>query len=412
MQVFNAIISSIGAKGGLFVSLYKVGKKNICILLIKIFNRFPIKANKIFFFSYYGSQYGCNPKYITEYILRTYPSGHFELVWAFNDLGSKEHLKGFKKVRTMSLKYFYELCTSKVIITNHRTTELFIKRKDQYYIQTWHSSLRLKKIEKDAETSLKSNYVEMAKKDSLKCDLLLSGCEYSTNIFKSAFWYEGEIFEHGTPRNDILFNLTKEQKRDILKRLDIPENHKVVLYAPTFRRENGFDVYNLEFSNIIESLKNKYGGEWVFLVKLHPHLIKQSGVFSKEQQIIDVTSYDDIQELLGITDFLISDYSSLIFDFAITGRPCFLYVPDFKEYRENDRDLYFNINNLPFITAKSMHELLESINEFNYAKYSESLNDFINYIGTFEDGKASRQLVNHLNQICYGKDGGVTYEAA
>ena len=135
--------------------------KSITLLIVYIFNCFPIKKNKIFFFSYYGSQYGCNPKYITEHILNNYPRDRYDLVWAFNDLKSREHLKGIRKVKTMSLKYFYELCTSKVIITNFRTTDTFVKRKDQYYIQTWHSSLRLKQIEKDAEegtaTTLCSN---------------------------------------------------------------------------------------------------------------------------------------------------------------------------------------------------------------------------------------------------------------
>ena len=115
----------------------------------------------------------------------------------------------------MSLKYFYELCTAKVIITNFRTTNIFKKRKNQYYIQTWHSSLRLKQIEKDAEDSLPESYIEMAKEDSKKCDLLLSGCRYSTDIFKRAFWYDGEIFEYGTPRNDLLINSDKEYIRNI-----------------------------------------------------------------------------------------------------------------------------------------------------------------------------------------------------
>ena len=121
-------------------------KKNIkkygALLIIKIFNLLPIKNNKIFLESYYGSQYGCNPKYISEYIVNNYSKGKFDVVWSFTNLDGKESIKGVRKVKTMSLKYFYELCTSKIIITNYRTTDMFIKRKNQYYIQTWHSSLR------------------------------------------------------------------------------------------------------------------------------------------------------------------------------------------------------------------------------------------------------------------------------
>ena len=162
-------------------------KRLLSLLIIYLFNCFPIKQNKLFLFSYYGSQYGCSPKYISEYIRSKTPQGQFDIVWAFNNLQSKQQIEGVRKVKTMSLSYFYELCTSKVVITNFRTTELFLKRKNQYYIQTWHSSLRLKQIEKDAEDSLPKHYVQMAKKDSVKCDLLLSGCKFSTAIFKRAF---------------------------------------------------------------------------------------------------------------------------------------------------------------------------------------------------------------------------------
>ncbi|MFD4058841.1 CDP-glycerol glycerophosphotransferase family protein, partial [Streptomyces californicus] len=149
-----------------------------------LFKLLPVKKNKIFFTSYYGNQYGCNPKYISEYIVKNYPEQTFDIVWAFNNLNDKTHITGIRKVRTQSIKYFYELCTAKVFITNYRTTEQYVKRKNQYYIQSWHSSLRLKKIEKDAEESLPTDYVEMAQKDSQKCDLLMSGCQFSTKTFK------------------------------------------------------------------------------------------------------------------------------------------------------------------------------------------------------------------------------------
>src|SRR5690625_2963044 len=176
--------------------IISVMKRWLVTIIIYMFNCFPIKHNKIFLFSYYGAQFGCNPKYITNYIANHYQKGVFDIVWAFNNPESKDDEGKFRKVKTMSLRYFYELCTAKVVITNARTTNLYIKRKGQYYIQTWHSSLRLKQIEKDAADVLPDSYIQMAKKDSMKCDLLLSGCQFSTNIFKNAFWYHGEIFEY------------------------------------------------------------------------------------------------------------------------------------------------------------------------------------------------------------------------
>lgn len=168
-------------------SLIVTLKNNISISIVSLFNLFPIKNNKVFIFSYYGSQYGCSPKYISQYLVENYPKDKFDIVWAFNDVEANKNISGIRVVKTMSLRYFYDLCTSKVIITNFRTTDLFKKRKDQYYIQTWHSSLRLKQIEKDAEESLPKSYIEQAKKDSPKCDLLLSGCSLVQIYSKEPF---------------------------------------------------------------------------------------------------------------------------------------------------------------------------------------------------------------------------------
>lgn len=376
-------------------------KSSISKSLVSVLNCMPIKNNKIFIFSYYGSQYGCSPKYISQYITENYPKGKFDVVWAFNDIESKKNIKDIRKVKIMSLKYFYELCTSKVIITNFRTTDIFKKRKNQYYIQTWHSSLRLKQIEKDAEKSLPENYVEMAKKDSPKCDLLLSGCKFSTEIFERAFWYNGKIFEHGTPRNDMFFKKDKSRVEEIKRKLNISENKKIILYAPTFRKGDSLEVYNIEYEKVINELNNKFGGEWIFLVKLHPHLIAKSKELVYGDSVKDVTAYDDIQELLSISDALISDYSSLMFDFALTERPCFLYVPDIEEYTNNDRKLYFDINKLPFIKTVSNEDLVNKIKIFNEDLYKRDLKIFSKEIGTFEKGKASEKLAKHIEKVCF-----------
>ena len=281
-------------------SLIVTLKNNISKSIVSLFNLFPIKNNKVFIFSYYGSQYGCSPKYISQYLVENYPKDKFDIVWAFNDVEANKNISGIRVVKTMSLRYFYDLCTSKVIITNFRTTDLFKKRKDQYYIQTWHSSLRLKQIEKDAEESLPKSYIEQAKKDSPKCDLLLSGCKFSTDIFKRAFWYNGEIFEHGTPRNDMLLKNNMEQRNKVKDILKVDKNKKIILYAPTFRKGNNLDVYDIDYSRILDVLKDKFGGEWVFLVKLHPHLISKSKELVYGENVLDVTSYGDIQDLLNI----------------------------------------------------------------------------------------------------------------
>lgn len=386
-----------------FISLLK---KYISVFLIYFFNRcFPIKNNKIFMFSYYGSQYGCNPKYITEHIKNSGIKDEFDIVWAFNN-PDNFNISGIRTVKTMSLRYFYEMCTSKIVITNFRTTDHFVKRKNQYYIQTWHSSLRLKQIEKDAENSLPKHYVELAKKDSMKCDLLLSGCEMSTEIFKRAFWYSGEIFEFGTPRNDVLFNNNEEVNKKVRNELNIPEDVKVVLYAPTFRKNNDLSVYNLNYNQLVNSLEKKFGSRWICLVKLHPHLLNQSSNLVLNNKVIDVTKYDDIQELLSISNVLITDYSSLMFDFVCTKKPVFLYVPDISDYTQKDRKLYFDIKELPFKAATNNLELNLNINYFNINQYKLEVENFLSTVGSYENGKASALLFRQIYKICFGKEWG------
>ncbi|PYZ97041.1 glycerophosphotransferase [Alteribacter lacisalsi] len=372
--------------------------------MISVFNRMPIKKNKVFFTSYYGSQYGCNPKYVTEHILKNYPAGTFDLVWAFNRPEEKGPKEVVRKVKVMSLRYFYELCTSKIVLTNFRTTDLFVKRKDQYYIQTWHSSLRLKQIEKDAEESLPEHYVEMAKKDSEKIDLLLSGCRYSTSIFDRSFWFEGFLFEHGTPRNDLLIKGDHKVKDRIYRNFHLPKDEKIILYAPTFRKDNRLDVYDVDYENVLERLKMRFGGEWTFLVKLHPHLSGKSDQLVYGERVKDATDFDDIQELLSVSDALITDYSSLMFDFAITGRPCFLYTPDLHDYVKNDRRFYFEINELPFIKTETAAQLVEAVEKFDYQDYERKVSAFHKEVGTFERGEASEKLTEHMQAVIENRE--------
>lgn len=316
--------------------------------------------------------------------------------WGFTE-PEKYNISGIKKTRYLSLRFFYKLYTSQVFITNYRMTELYRKRKGQLYIQTWHSSLRLKMIEGDTEETLPAHYIEMAKKDSAQIDALLSGCQFSSDIFKRAFWYSGPIIPSGTPREDLLFSNDINKREEILEKFGISDNVHILLYAPTFRKDNSLRCYDIDFNRIIASLSYKFGGEWKVFLRLHPHL----KYFSKQivescPQIKDVTSYDDIQELLYVSDCVISDFSSLIFDFALTGRPCFLYASDIDDYVKNDRALYFDVRELPFPVSRNNEELDEQISAFEEVVYKQELHRFLQKIGSFETGHACQNVVNYI----------------
>lgn len=367
-----------------------------------LFSVLPLKKRKIFFLSYYGCQYGCNPKYLSEYV--TYNCKDWDVVWGFTE-PKKYKISGIRKVRYLSIRYFYELYTSQVFVTNYRMTEHYRKRKGQLYVQTWHSSLRLKKIEGDAEETLSADYIEMAKKDSLHIDVLLSGCQFSSEIFKRAFWYTGLIMPTGTPREDLMFSKGEDIVNKVLKELDIAKDEKTILYAPTFRKGNDFSCYDVDFNRLQMSLSKKFGGEWTILLRLHPHLKGLSrALLRNNRKIIDVTEYDDIQELLLASNIVISDYSSLIFDFALILRPCFLYVSDLDDYVKNDRALYFNIRDLPFPICQNNDTLNSQILNFDISQYRQDVLLFLQKIGSYETGHACRNVVNYIEErIAYEK---------
>lgn len=349
----------------------------------------PIKRNRILFIGYYGAQYGCNPKYISRH-LAAHHGDEVEIVWAFTDL-TRHKIDGVRMVKFGSLQYLMMLATSRVICTNYRMTADFEKRQGQVYIQSWHSSLRLKKIERDTEASLPPHYVTMAKHDSAQTDYVIAGCQMSHNTFANSFWYSGEIIDAGTPRNDVLLSPPEGLAAEIKRRLNIEPSRKLVLYAPTFRKDKSTDCYRLDFAAMCRTLSSKFGGEWTVLLRLHPHLTNCE-LFSNIANVIDVTRYDDIQELLLISDVLVSDYSSLMFDFAISGKPVFLFATDVDDYCRNDRALYFDIHDLPFSLAVSNEELQSQIISFSNDEYKQAISQFDKIVGSFERGNASEKV--------------------
>jgi CDP-glycerol glycerophosphotransferase len=364
-------------------------------IIYKIFTLFPIRRNKILLFGYYGTQYGCSPKYVSKYIVEN--QKEFDVVWATLHPSTFD-VNGVRKVKYNSIKFFYELATTHFIITNYRLTTNIQKRNNQIYVQTWHSSLRLKKIEQDAEAFLPLNYIKQAKIDSKKIDYILSGCDFSTKIFNESFWYDGLVLKIGTPRIDPLIHFNQQEYINIKNTLNLDINEKILLYAPTFRKDNNYEYYINDFNFIIKSLEEKFGGQWKVIVRLHPHLMNKATEIVQNKDVIDVSKHEDIQELLMITDFLITDYSSLMFDLLFTKKPVLLYLPDLKNYLENERELYFNIENLPFIKAYNMKEINKGIHSLDLLKYIKDIDEFIIQIGSYEKGNASELLINELNK--------------
>lgn len=366
--------------------------KNVVYKMIMyLFRIFPIKKNKIVIASFYGKGYGDSSKYICDEIFKRQID--FEIVWLVNDLNEK-FPPNIKKVKYKSIRALYELCTARIWIDNSRKPIFVRKRKKQFYIQTWHSNLRLKKIEKDAEDYLLDSYVKQAINDSKMADAIIAGCDYSYNTIKNSFWYDGPIYKTGIPRCDELFDVSKQSISKIKKDIGIEEINHIFLYAPTFR--NNMEVNLIDYDKLLKALRNTYAEDFVFLVRFHP-ISKQSII--GEKNLIDVTSYPNMQELIKISNILITDYSGCMFDAAISRKKCILYVPDLNDYISKQRELYFKFGDLPFNLAYTQDELVDRITNFNDKEYYDKLNGFLNLINSYEQGTSARKVVNMLEKV-------------
>ncbi len=369
---------------------------------IALFRMLPIENNKIICWSNNLKAYGCNPKYITEYLCKNYPY-KYDIVWAFNEETPvpDDLPEGVRAVKYFSIDYLRELHTAKVVITNARIgkVHMFHKRKGQFYIQTWHGSLGLKKIE--AAATLPESYVKDAKNDSENIDLIPSGCDEGTRVFTEDFWYNGEILKSGTPRCDVFFGDNSEIDLKVRAAFNIPDDKKIALFAPTFRNNYEQNEMGLDYAELKNALERRFGGEYYVLYRFHPNVRCSNTDDGNPDWLINATKYNDMQELLAAADVLVTDYSSSMFDFSVAGKNCFLFIPDVEEYVSNERGLCFDIRELPYESATTNEALSKIIINFDQEKYNQNIAKFLRKIGSYEDGKACRRIAGIIEKKCF-----------
>lgn len=358
-------------------------------LIIKFCWLFPIKKNKVLFSAFSARSFSDNPKYIALELLKK--SKDIDCVFILENSPEEKLPNGIRMVKYNTLKYLYEIATSKVWIDNTRKQDFVRKRKGQTYIQTWHGALPFKKIEKDIVKILTPKYIKTAKNDSNMIDYLLTDSDFGKSIIEQSFWYAGKILITGSPRLDVLFKNNIELKELIQKKVNLNQNVKYVLYAPTFRDDGKTDVYNIDFDRIIKNLSLRFGGQWRVILRLHPNIRDKS--ISKNPHVIDASMYPDIMDLFLVSDILITDYSSTMFDFCLTGKPVFLYVPDLNEYLRM-RSSYFELKDLPFSKSTNEDLLEKSVLKFNHNRYASKVSCFFKRINLLEDGHASERVAD------------------
>lgn len=371
----------------------------------------PIQKNKIVLINFGGNGYGCNPKYIAEELLKR--GENYDLVWlAKKSVNTNDVPKAIRVVNFSKKEAIREIITAKYIISNVRLNKLiergWHKRAGQYYIQTWHGSLGIKKIDANVKGKVftQRTWCTTAKIDSQYTTTLISNSQFENSVFKNGFWYKGNIALVGHPRNDIFFydkNKLDNIKKKVYQDLDIPTNNRIFLYVPSFRDDYRLDCYMLDTDKLKETLSQKFGGIWTILIRMHPRLVNVSHkLFNYNNSTINASFYSDIQELLESADIAVTDYSSCIFDFMLTRKPAFIFATDIKKYN-TERGFYYPLESTPFPVAKNNEELIKNIENFDLQKYQKDVEQFLLDKGCIEDGHAAERVVDLIENATKGE---------
>ena len=396
---------------GFFEGLRKKIDRGIGELTRRIYSRrVEVVPNRLFFTTFNGA-YNCNQKYITKELIKQ--EVPVEIYWGVTkDQIKKRNKDGIpdevELVERYSFKYFKALASSKIWFDNALCCvwKYIPKKKNQIYVETWHGSMGLKRISK-ADIKDK-HWLRKAKLCGKNVDCCISNSTFETQVFRETYFPKNEIFEFGHARNDILFDDTDkaELKEKIFKRynlsfekgtlVDSVQDTHVCLYAPTFRDDKSQDFADINYKKLLEALREKYGGEWKIFKRFH---YKDKRTKNKKvKNVVNVTSYPDMQELMLIADIGITDYSSWICDFVLTGKPGFIYATDLEKYN-NLRGFYYPLEETPFPIATNNNEMIENVLNFDDDEYQEKREEFLAARGSKEDGHAAERIVDYVKEI-------------
>lgn len=367
----------------------------------------PIKSNRIIFMSHRGaSQYSDSPMYLTEYLLQHYP-GRFEIIWEVNDPAAFSYLKekGIRLVKYSTPEEFLLLNTSKVCVTNCGFRSYLQKRRGQLRINTWHGGGAYKAeavSRQDVDAGRDRYELALLEARNNLYNLMLSSCALSTryNIRKN-FRYRGTVWKSGLPRNDIMFGRHDEVTERVRQAYGLKDGIRMLLLAPTWKSDGDSRNIELPYRALCEVLRTATGEEWRVLLRMH-HLseVDPSGLFKEYGDVLlDATPYPDVQELLFAADMLITDYSSLLWDFALTGKPVVLYTPDLDLYK-NGRGFNVPVEDWRIPYARTYEELRDILLHTSMEELSANTALHLEKFGSYEKGRATADLAELIVKFC------------
>lgn len=366
----------------------------------------PIKKDLVMFNNNLTLNYTGNPKYISEYLLRN-NSDQVNLVFSVKDPRKyKNYDSRIKFVKYNSLDYFINIMTCKVFVTNSGGHSYVPLRKKQVVINTHHGGGAYKKIGRYVygDTPVFRKDLKLSSKQTT---VFLSSSRKFTEVVSDSLLLPREIFwEIGMPRNDMLIDQDNGLRRKIRSELGLKDRERLVLYAPTYRKQEDdyFKdsvpiIYGIDADRVCRALSERFGGDWIFGSRMHPSINKEVRIVG--EKVIDLSKYEEMQELLLAADVMINDFSSSMWDFMLTGKPIFIFAADMDHYIATT-DLETPLNELPFPRSTDNNELEEAILNFDEQKYRDDCEKHYKALGGCETGKATEKTADYIMRQIIG----------
>ena len=388
-------------------ALLRFSKKILMRTMMLPLRLFPIKKNRLVLMNALAQNYGDNPKSVAEYLLKHY-SDTYEIIIPVKDTAANAYLteKGLTVVKYNSLKYFYYALTCQVFLTNSGGFSYLPMRKKQYIINTWHGGGAYKKCGMDMyeDTKLFRRDLKLA---ADKTDVFLSTCSRFTEVISASMLTPKEIFwEIGMPRNDAMLNPDPAVRQSVREKLRLKDDEKLILFAPTYRKpdDNYFKdsiaiSYGVDCGRVCKAMETRFGGKWRFAYRLHPCVVNRDGLPGGD--VMDLSDYPDMQELLLAADAMINDFSSSMWDFMLTGRPSFLFAIDLDHYIKTTQ-VYTPVEEWPFPRSTNNDDLEKSILNFDESSYADACRYHYTSLGGCETGKATELVCRRIYEVCFG----------
>lgn len=424
------LISSINGYENIIKQLNSLGFTNYYVALIMEINAYltekenycdayewhvtkhiiePIVTKKIVMQTF--GTYSDHIKYIVEALLSIRNDLDIVLVLDENDVANDVPMSVRIIYRSNTVALIKEFETAYIWVINTIMPPYIKKRDNQFYIHTKHwSSITLKKFYLGSSTITdnkenEKNWYE----DFKRLDYIISGSKFDEDSCRQGFAFDGKFINVGSPRSDALFN-SEFCRLKVCSYYQISSDVKIALYAPTYRYKTTGVMHKaesrnieLDFVKLSEALKNRFGGKWLIMLRLHPSVRSASKSMLLKENVVDTSEYEDSQELCAACDVMISDYSSIMFEPAFVRKPVFLFATDIEEYIDKEYDLLLDYRSLPFSIAETNEQLVEEIMNFDNDKYVKDVDSFMEKYGVHEDGHASERAAQFISDLIDGK---------